>query len=144
MPKKLLPWSQLYVSTPNGLSCTFLPETYCGVLPAEDNEPHRLVVKQTFVSKCDEKAGEHVKNLRHELFKEKSRTIKSDGTVIKYLENGNVEIYYPNGTIYKKINEIVLEIEPEHVDIEQQQQQQQQQHASKDKDKNNKCKPIKT
>lgn len=26
----MLPWSQLYLSTPTGLSCTFIPETYSG------------------------------------------------------------------------------------------------------------------
>jgi hypothetical protein len=109
-----------------------VPETYCGVLPAEDNQPHRLLVKQMLVTKCDDqKANElAVKTLKHHQY-EKSRTIKSDGTVIKYLENSNIEIYYPNGTIYKKINEIVVESgDHDHLDVEHQQQA-----ASKEKSK---------
>ncbi|CAF0878303.1 unnamed protein product [Brachionus calyciflorus] len=118
----VLPWTQLNISCPNGLSCTFLPETYTGVQPLRDNEPHRLVVKQKYTQKCDEKAGEHFKNFNHNILKEKSRMIKSDGTVIKFFVDGSFEVLYPNGTIYRKIIETLQENDLETFEIFEQKQ----------------------
>ena len=89
---RILPWLQLHISVPTGLTCTFLPETYAGVLPQADDEPHRLLVKQTYALKCNEKATEHFKNYNLHILKEKSRTIKSDGTVIKFMNDKTIEV----------------------------------------------------
>src|SRR5690349_19107524 len=88
----VLPWSQLYLSTPTGLSCTFVPETYAGVAPRRDNEPHRLLVKQKYTAKCDEKAAEYFQHFNVNVLKERSRTIKSDGTVIKFMNDRSIEV----------------------------------------------------
>jgi hypothetical protein len=108
----MLPWSQLFLSLPTGLSCTFLPETYAGIPAKVDNQPHQLLVKQSYSSRCNEKSSEHFKNFNPQILKEKSRIIKSDGTVIKFLNDNSIEILYANGTIYRKVEEIINE--PEH------------------------------
>lgn len=108
----MLPWTQLHLSVPTGLTCTFLPETYAGVAPTSDNEPHKLVVKQSYAVKCTEKAGEHLKNFNPNVLKEKSRLIKSDGTVIKFMVDNSIDVYYPNGTIYRKRVEVIQSTEP--------------------------------
>lgn len=47
------------------------------------------------------------------MLKEKSRLIKADGTVIKFMNDNTIEMYYANGTIYRKQIEIVPpEIDP--------------------------------
>jgi hypothetical protein len=89
---KVLPWSQLFLSMPTGLTCTFLPETYVGVDATKNNESHRLIVKQYYTSRCEEKACENFKNINPHILKEKSRLIKSDGSVIKFLTNNNIEV----------------------------------------------------
>jgi hypothetical protein len=131
----VLPWQQLHLSLPTGLTCTFLPETYSGkfnkykknkkeatnnfycffpgVNATRDNEPHRLVVKQQYASKYSEKASEHFKTINSTIFKEKSRLIRSDGTVIKFMHDNSVEIYYANGCIYRKQDET----QPEPADL---------------------------
>ncbi|RNA34735.1 sperm-associated antigen 17, partial [Brachionus plicatilis] len=110
LPKiSVLPWTQLNVSAPSGLSCTFLPETYAGVSPVEDNQAHKLVVKQRYAQKCTAKAGEHFKNFNQNVLQEKSRLIKSDGTVIKFYVDDSFEVLYPNGTIYRKVTETIEE-----------------------------------
>ena len=63
-----------------------------GVEPTKHNEPHRLLVKQTYTSRCSEKAGEHFKNFSSNVLKEKSRLIKSDGSVIKFMNNNTIEV----------------------------------------------------
>jgi hypothetical protein len=63
-----------------------------GVEPTRNNEPHRLLVKQTYTSRCDEKASEHFKNFNSNVLKEKSRMIKSDGSVIKFMTNNTIEV----------------------------------------------------
>jgi hypothetical protein len=88
----LLPWSQLYLSIASGLTCTFLPEQYSGVAAEVNDEPHRLLVKQSYIVKCNEKSTEHFKNFNQYILKEKSRTIKSDGTVIKYMNDNTIEV----------------------------------------------------
>jgi hypothetical protein len=84
---------------------------FIGVTPASDYEPHRLVIKQSYASKCTEKAGEHLKNFNPSVLKERSRTIKSDGTIIKFMNDHSVSVYYPNGTIYRKKIEIIMDAE---------------------------------
>jgi hypothetical protein len=91
-----------------------MPETYTGVTPSVDNEPHKLVVKQSYANKCTEKAGEHLKNFNPNVLKEKSRIIKSDGTVIKFMNDNSIDVFYPNGTIYRKKIEIVMVDPSEH------------------------------
>jgi hypothetical protein len=51
-----------------------------------------LIVKQYYSSRCEEKACENFKNLNPHILKEKSRMIKSDGSVIKFLNNNNIEV----------------------------------------------------
>lgn len=89
-----------------------MPETYAGIPAKVDNQPHQLIVKQSYSSRCNEKSSEHFKNFNPQTLKEKSRIIKSDGTVIKFMNDNSIEIFYANGTIYRKIEEIVNE--PEH------------------------------
>jgi len=81
-----------------------------GVSATKDNEPHRLLVKQSYTARCDEKAAEHFKNFNANVLQEKSRMIKSDGSVIKYMNDNTVQIYYPNGTIYSKQEELLQDM----------------------------------
>jgi hypothetical protein len=106
-----------------------------------DNQPHRLLVKQRYAIKCNQKASEHFKNFNPVILKEKSRTIKNDGTIIKYMNDNsiivkkkikkfhndssyltcfiNLKIYNSNGTIYKKELEMIIDTENnEIVDLE--------------------------
>jgi hypothetical protein len=62
------------------------------VPPTIDNEPHKLVVKQSYASKCTEKATEHLKNFNPNVLKEKSRLIKSDGTVIRFMVDNSINV----------------------------------------------------
>ena len=66
------------------------------------------------MTKCTEKASEHLKNFNPNVLKEKSRLIKSDGTVIKFLNDNSIDVYYPNGTIYRKRVEVTIETDPSH------------------------------
>lgn len=86
-----------------------MPETYTGVAPTEDNQPHKLVVRQKYTQKCTNQASEHFKNFNQIVLREKSRLIKSDGTVIKFNEDDSFEVFYPNGTIYRKVIETIEE-----------------------------------
>lgn len=50
--------------------------------------------------------------------------MRSDGTVIKFMCDNTIEIYYANGTIYRKqfelVNEnLVNEAQVDHVEVEQ-------------------------
>jgi hypothetical protein len=65
-----------------------------GVAPVDDDEPHRLLVRQSYIVKCNEKSTQHFKNFNPHVLKEKSRTIKSDGTVIKFMNDNTVEVKF--------------------------------------------------
>jgi hypothetical protein len=73
------------------------------VAPTKDNQSHRLLVKQKYELKCDERGAEYLKNFNFNILKETSRVIKSDGTVIKFMNDKSVEIYHSNGTIIRKV-----------------------------------------
>jgi hypothetical protein len=81
-----------------------------GVPATADKQPHRLLVKQSYALKCSQKASEHFKNFNPVILKEKSRTIKNDGTVIKYMNDNSVivnrnfhKFHYDQRYLYKKL-----------------------------------------
>ena len=43
--------------------------------------------------------------------------VKSDGTVIKFINDNSTEIYTSNGTIYRVQKEVTLEAEVENVEV---------------------------
>lgn len=86
----MLPWSQLFLSTPTGLSCTFVPETYSGITPTADYEPHKLLIKQSYSVKCNNPDNPNA--LNPNIYKEKSRIIKNDGTVIRLMADETIEV----------------------------------------------------
>ena len=74
-----------------------------------DNQPHRVIIKQSYASKCNEATSDNFKNVNPVIFKESSRLLRSDGTVIKMMNDGSVEIFYANGTVYRKEFETNIE-----------------------------------
>ncbi len=64
-----------------------------GVAPTSDNEPHRLLVKQYYSSKCNTNAAESLSNTNLNMYKEKTRLFKSDGTVVKIMNDESIEVY---------------------------------------------------
>lgn len=78
-----------------------------------------MVIKQKYSQKCSDKASEHLKNFNKNILKEKSRLIKSDGTVIKLNVDDSFEVLYPNGTIYRKLIENIEESDLETLDLQQ-------------------------
>lgn len=88
-----------------------------------NNEPHRVIIKQTFVSKCDEKIRQNLKNFNPKITAENSRLLRSDGTVIKIMNDGGVEVYHANGVIFRKELETINNknndtIQVENIEIE--------------------------
>ena len=63
-----------------------------GVAPTADNEPHRLLVKQYFSAKPNNNSAETLPNTNHNMYKEKTRIFKSDGTVVKIFNDDTVEV----------------------------------------------------
>lgn len=57
-----------------------------------DNEPHRLLIKQAYSVKYNPKNAENAENVDTKVFKEKSRIIKHDGTVIKIMNDDSIEV----------------------------------------------------
>ncbi|XP_056016109.1 sperm-associated antigen 17-like isoform X8 [Ostrea edulis] len=91
------PFQQLYVSCPDGLNVKYLLESSLGMKPiAEDDR--RLLVKQSYPYKTKgEQECEAVR--RKYALKETSRIMTSEGTVIKMMEDGNIEVLYADGTL---------------------------------------------
>lgn len=73
-----------------------------GIKPTINNQPHRVIVKQTYAIKCDEKKIKNFKSVNLKIINESSRIMRSDGKVIKIMNDGGVEIYQANGIIYRK------------------------------------------
>lgn len=57
-----------------------------------DNEPHRLLIKQVYSVKYNPKNAENAASVDMKVYKEKSRIIKHDGTVIKIMNDDSVEV----------------------------------------------------
>ncbi|XP_078322368.1 sperm-associated antigen 17-like isoform X10 [Crassostrea virginica] len=93
----LQPFQQLYVSCPDGLNVKFLLESSLGMKPiAEDDR--RLLVKQSYPYKT--KGVQECEAVRRKYaLKETSRIMTSEGTVIKMMEDGNIEVLYADSTV---------------------------------------------
>ncbi|XP_061176448.1 sperm-associated antigen 17-like isoform X2 [Saccostrea echinata] len=91
------PFQQLYVSCPDGLNVKYLLESSLGMKPiAEDDR--RLLVKQSYPYKT--KGEQECEAIRKKYaLKETSRIMTSEGTVIKIMEDGNIEVLYADGTL---------------------------------------------
>ncbi|KAK3098986.1 hypothetical protein FSP39_024961, partial [Pinctada imbricata] len=90
-------FQQLYVSCPDGLNVQYTLESAHGMKPiAEDDR--RLLVRQSYPYKTrGEQECEAVR--RKYALKELSRTMTSEGTVIKNMVDGSVEVLYADGTV---------------------------------------------
>lgn len=83
-----------------------------------NDQPHRVIVKQSYAAKCSERTSENFKNVNPNILKESSRMLRSDGTVIKTMTDGTIEIYYANGLINRKELEIIVDKTAEAAQIE--------------------------
>lgn len=97
------------VSIPTGLVVTYHPETYLGkrtiirdpfvcshvlfrlgVKPTQENQPHRLVVKQYYA--CQSKGFHTCEQSRLNAYEESSRLVDGDGHVMIFKRNGEVTV----------------------------------------------------
>ncbi|XP_052284814.1 sperm-associated antigen 17-like isoform X3 [Dreissena polymorpha] len=91
------PFQQLYISCPDGLSVKYMLESHIGMRPlAEDDR--RLLVRQSYPFKTNGMQGCEAPRKKYAL-SEVSRVITSEGTVIKNMVNGSVEVLYADGTV---------------------------------------------
>ncbi|XP_021376816.1 sperm-associated antigen 17-like isoform X5 [Mizuhopecten yessoensis] len=93
----LQPFQQLYVSSPDGLSVKYLLESSIGMKPLSEDD-RRLLIKQSYPFKT---RGEQPCESKRRKFalSEQSRIITSEGTVVKNMMDGSVEVLYADGTV---------------------------------------------
>ncbi|XP_076077508.1 sperm-associated antigen 17-like isoform X7 [Mytilus galloprovincialis] len=91
------PFQQLYVTCPDGLNVKYILESSVGMKPMTEDD-RRLLVKQSypFKTRCEQECEAPRKKY---IQSEVSRIITSEGTVIKNMVDGNVEVLYADGTI---------------------------------------------
>ncbi|KAI1885165.1 hypothetical protein AGOR_G00217380 [Albula goreensis] len=87
----LPPPKRLNVSTPNGLFVQFL----CAQEPAVKGDDEVAMVRQSFPALTHSTAGKTELPLSLEL----SRVITSQGTVIKHMRDGSMEVLFADGTV---------------------------------------------
>ncbi|XP_052809835.1 sperm-associated antigen 17-like isoform X5 [Mya arenaria] len=91
------PFQQLFISCPDGLNVKYLLESHVGMRPlAEDDR--RLLVRQSYPFKTDGHQACEATRKKYAL-NEVSRVITSEGTVIKNMMDGSVEVLYADGTV---------------------------------------------
>ncbi|XP_041352537.1 sperm-associated antigen 17-like isoform X2 [Gigantopelta aegis] len=95
------PFQQLFVTCPDGLNVRYFLESSVGVKPNSPEE-RRIVVKQSypfktkFIQSCEAPRKKYA-------LTENSRLITSEGTVIKDMVDGSVEVLYADGTVSRHI-----------------------------------------
>ncbi|KAL3882261.1 hypothetical protein ACJMK2_028623 [Sinanodonta woodiana] len=91
------PFQQLFISSPDGLNIRYMLESTVGVRPLSD-EDRRLLVKQSYPFKT--KGLQSCEAIRKKyILSEVSRVITSEGTVVKNMMDGSVEVLYADGTV---------------------------------------------
>ncbi|CAF0822833.1 unnamed protein product [Adineta ricciae] len=103
------PFQRLTISIPTGLVVTYYPETFLGVKPTQEKQPHRLAVKQYYA--CQSKGFHTCEQSRLNAYEESSRIIDGEGHVMIFKRNGELIILQPDGGIFSKT--IVYQNEPE-------------------------------
>lgn len=83
-----------------------------------NNQPHRVIVKQSYAVKCEQNKMHHFKTVNSKIFAESSRILRSDGTVVKMMNDGQIEIYHANGMIYRKEFDLIAMRSSELVQLE--------------------------
>ncbi|KAL4233858.1 Sperm-associated antigen 17 [Mactra antiquata] len=90
-------FQQLYISCPDGLNVKYMLESHIGMRPlAEDDR--RLLVKQSYPYKTNGQQSCEAARKKYAL-SEVSRVITSEGTVIKNMMDGSIEVLYADGTV---------------------------------------------
>ncbi|XP_059166152.1 sperm-associated antigen 17-like isoform X2 [Physella acuta] len=93
------PFQELFITTPDGLHVTYFLQSSVGVKPSHSNE-HLLAIKQCYPYKT--KGIHECESARHKYIdSEISRVITSDGSVIKNMVDGSVEVLSADGTVSK-------------------------------------------
>lgn len=91
------PFQQLFISCPDGLNVKYFLESHIGMHPlAEDDR--RLLVRQSYPYKTNGMQPCEAARKKYAL-SEVSRVITSEGTVIKNMVDGSVEVLYADGTV---------------------------------------------
>lgn len=91
------PFQQLFISCPDGLNVKYMLESHVGMKPmAEDDR--RLLVKQSYPFKTN--GSQQCETLRKKYaLAEVSRVITSEGTVVKNMMDGSIQVLYADGTV---------------------------------------------
>jgi hypothetical protein len=93
------PFQQLYVSCPDGLAVTYFLESSCGIVKADGTSAtsNRLLVRQHYPIKT--RGTQNCEAARRHAMEEVSRVITADGTVIRTLLDGSVQVLFADGTV---------------------------------------------
>ncbi|XP_046333573.2 sperm-associated antigen 17-like isoform X4 [Haliotis rufescens] len=92
-------FQQLYVTCPDGLHVRYFLQSNVGVKPNSEDD-RQLVVKQSYPFKT--KGSQPCEATRKKyVLTEQSRVITADGTVVKTLLDGTVEVLHADGTVHK-------------------------------------------
>ncbi|XP_067675915.1 sperm-associated antigen 17-like [Haliotis asinina] len=93
------PFQQLYVTCPDGLHVRYFLQSTVGVKPNSEDD-RQLVVKQSYPFKTKGSQPCEATRKMYALT-EQSRVITADGTVVKTLLDGTVEVLHADGTVHK-------------------------------------------
>ncbi|XP_076445026.1 sperm-associated antigen 17-like isoform X2 [Babylonia areolata] len=91
------PFQEVFVTCPDGLQVRYFLQSSVGVVPMTEEDRH-LVVKQSYPFKtsgmqdCEAARRQYIVN-------EQSRVMTADGTVVKHMTDGSVEVLYADGTV---------------------------------------------
>ncbi|XP_022082066.1 sperm-associated antigen 17-like isoform X2 [Acanthaster planci] len=92
------PFQQLFVSCPDGLHVNYLLEKDAGVVMADSKSTGRLLVRQCYPYKTS--GRQECESARQvPAMQERSRLITSDGSVIKMMKDGNVQVLFADGAV---------------------------------------------
>ncbi|KAL5004776.1 hypothetical protein ScPMuIL_018232 [Solemya velum] len=91
-------FQQIYITCPDGLNVQYFLESSIGQCVKSEEDNRRLLVKQSFpFSTKGLQSCEAVRNKYSN--KELSRVITSEGTVVKNMVDGTVQVLYADGTV---------------------------------------------
>ncbi|XP_038079367.1 sperm-associated antigen 17-like isoform X2 [Patiria miniata] len=92
------PFQQLFVSCPDGLHVNYLLEKDAGVVMSDPGSAGLLLVRQSYPYKTSGK--QECESARQvPAMQEKSRLITSDGSVIKMMKDGTVQVLFADGAV---------------------------------------------
>lgn len=96
IPQIHQPYNQLSVTCPDGLHVKFMLQSALGINP-ENEDDRNIVVKQCYPFKT--RGVQSCESTRHQAMQEISRVINTDGTVIKTMPDGVVQVLYGDGRV---------------------------------------------